>query len=148
MSEHGDAVVAWEALFRAQVSVMRYLNSEFPVGELSLNEYDVLFNLSQQPERRLRMRGLNEHLLITQPSVSRLVDRLAARALVEKVDDPADARGVIVHLTDDGFALFRKMAQGHMASIRTRVGGALSADELDTLTELCTRLRLHSAPAV
>ena len=54
MNDTTIAVAAWEALFRAQVSVMRYLNAEFPTGELSLNEYDVLFNLSQQPGRNLR----------------------------------------------------------------------------------------------
>ena len=36
------AVAAWEALFRAQVSVMRSLAASFPTDEISLNEYDVL----------------------------------------------------------------------------------------------------------
>ena len=145
MSDRDVAVTAWEALFRAQVSVMRYLNSEFPTGELSLNEYDVLFNLSRQPDRQTRMRGLTDHLLITQPSISRLVDRLAARKLVEKVDDPTDARGVIVRLTEQGYQTFRHVAHGHMGSIYDRVGGALTDDELRTLTVLCDKLRLPSA---
>ena len=142
MSDRNTAVAAWEALFRAQVSVMRYLNTEFPTGELSLNEYDVLFNLSRQPGGQTRMRGLTDHLLITQPSISRLVDRLAARGLVEKVHDPSDARGVIVRLTDKGFQTFRHVAHGHMGSISDRVGSALTDDELRTLTELCDKLRL------
>jgi DNA-binding MarR family transcriptional regulator len=145
VTDRNRAVTAWEALFRAQVSVMRYLNSEFPTGELSLNEYDVLFNLSRQPDRRTRIRGLTEHLLITQPSISRLVDRLASRGLVEKIDDPTDARGVIVALTDHGFESFRRVAQGHMGSIFDRVGTALTDDELDTLTVLCNKLRLGAA---
>ena len=78
MSDKATAVAAWEALFRAQVQVMRNLNAEFPGGEISFNEYDVCFNLSTQPGRRSRMRDLTGHLLLTQPSVSRLVDRLAA----------------------------------------------------------------------
>ncbi len=138
-------VTAWEALFRAQVSVMRYLSSEFPTGELSLNEYDVLFNLSRQPKRRTRIRGLTEHLLVTQPSISRMVDRLAARGFVEKIDDPTDARGVIVHLTDQGYDTFRSVALRHMVSIYDRVGTTLSNDELLTLTELCDKLRVGSA---
>ena len=142
MNDQAIAVTAWEALFRAQVSVMRYLGAEFPAGDLSLNEYDVLFNLSRQPERRLRLRDLNEHLLITQPSVSRMVDRLVARGLLAKTNDPADARGVNVSLTDAGYELFRRTARAHMASIQTRVGGALSTEELTTLAELCDKLRL------
>lgn len=142
MSDRMIAVGAWEALFRAQVSVMRFLNSDFPTDELSLNEYDVLFNLSRQPGRRTHLSSLNEHLLITQPSMSRLVDRLAARELVDKSEDPTDARRVIVELTDRGFDAFRRVARGHMNSIRQRVGSALSDDELLTLTELCDKLRL------
>ena len=142
MSKSTIAVSAWEALFRAQVSVMRYLQSDFPNGELSLNEYDVLFNLSRQPQRQLRLKDLNRHLLLTQPSVSRLVDRLAARGYVTKLHDPDDARGIIVRLSDAGFELFRTVARSHIESIATRVGGALTDEELTTLQALCDKLRL------
>ena len=142
MSDKATAVTAWEALFRAQVSVMRYLNAEFPTGELSLNEYDVLFNLSRQPGREVRMKELNRHLLLTQPSVSRLVDRLVSRGLLQKSHDQDDARGVNVALTLAGFELFRTVARSHIRSIAERVGGTLSTAELETLTKLCDRLRL------
>ena len=142
MSEKSLAVDAWESLFRAQVSVLRQLNAEFPTSELSLNEYDVLFNLSRQPERRLRIRDLNRHLLLTQPSVSRLVDRLVQRELVTKQGDPGDGRGTIVTITDAGFELFRKVAVVHAESIRRRVGGVLDADELRNLTAITEKLRL------
>lgn len=142
MSNKTTAVTAWEALFRAQVSVMRTLNSEFPAGEISLNEYDVIFNLSRQPGRSLRLRELNTHLLLTQPSVSRLVDRLTARGLLAKTNDPDDARGVNVAVTDSGFELFRRVARSHISSIAERIGDSLSNEELETLTDLCDRLRL------
>ena len=142
MSEKSLAVDAWEALFRAQVSVLRQLNSEFPSDQLSFNEYDVLFNLSRQPERKLRLRDLNRHLLLTQPSVSRLVDRLVERELVVKESDPGDGRGTIVCLTDKGTDLFRRVAVVHAESIRRRVGGALTPDELEQLTVLTDKLRL------
>jgi DNA-binding MarR family transcriptional regulator len=142
VSEKSLAVDAWEALFRAQVSVLRQLNLEFPTSELSLNEYDVLFNLSRQPGRTLRLRDLNKHLLLTQPSVSRLVDRLAERQLVSKASDPGDGRGTLVCLTDAGHALFRRVAVIHAESIRRRVGGALTPDELKQLTVLTDKLRL------
>jgi len=102
----------------------------------------VLFNLSRQPGRQLRMKELNRHLLLTQPSVSRLVDRLVSRGLLEKSHDQDDARGVNVALTLAGFELFRTVARSHIQSIAERVGGALSTAELETLTELCDRLRL------
>ena len=143
MSDKTAAVAAWEALFRAQVSVLRQLNAEFPDGDLSFNEYDVLFNLSRQPERQLRIRDLNTHLLLTQPSVSRLVDRLVAKQLVRKAPDPGDGRGTIVCLTDAGFEQFRRVAVTHAESIHRRMG-ALSNDDLKTLAALSDKLRLNS----
>ena len=141
-SEKATAVAAWEALFRAQVTVMRALNAEFPGGEISFNEYDVCFNLSTQPGRRCRMRELTGHLLLTQPSVSRLVERLSARGIVEKQPDPSDARGVIVALTPHGFDVYRSVAVEHARTIADQVGAGLDDAELRTLTELCTKLRL------
>ncbi len=144
MSDKSASVAAWEALFRAQVSVLRQLNAEFPTTELSLTEYDVLFNLTRQPERQLRIRDLNRHLLLTQPSVSRLVDRLVARGLVRKEHDPGDGRGTIVCLTDEGFDLFRRVAVTHAESIHKRVGSALTTDELNELARLTDKLRLNA----
>lgn len=141
-SDKATAVAAWEALFRAQVTVMRALNADFPGGEISFNEYDVCFNLSTQPGRRCRMRDLTGHLLLTQPSVSRLVERLASRGLVEKQPDPNDARGVVVALTARGFDVYRSVAVQHAQTIAEQVGAGLDDDELRTLTELCTKLRV------
>lgn len=141
MSDKAAAVHAWEALFRAQVSVLRQLNHEFPIVEISFTEYDVLFNLSRQPERQLRLRDLNKDLLLTQPSVSRLVDRLASRGLVAKKPEPGDGRGTIVSLTDAGFDLFRKVAVSHAESIQRRMA-VLPVDELHMLTQLADKLRV------
>ena len=143
MSTRASSVTAWEALFRAQVTVLGRLHADFPTGEISLNEYDVLFNLSRQPEHRLRIRDLNRHLLITQPSISRLVDRLAARGFVEKLEDPDDGRGTLVHLTTAGYDLFRRVAVKHSESIHHFMT-VLSDDELAQLTALTDRLR-HAA---
>jgi len=147
MSARATAVTAWEALFRAQVSVMRYLGTDFPIDDVTLNEYDVLFTLSRKPDRRLRLRELNRDMLLTQPSVSRLIDRLVARGLVAKLADPDDARGVIVELTDPGFELFRRAAVSHVRSINERVGSALTQEEMETLITLCDKLRFAEAPA-
>jgi DNA-binding MarR family transcriptional regulator len=135
------AIQAWESLFRAQVTILRELNREFPTDELSFNEYDVLFNLSKHEGRRLRIRDLNRHLLLTQPSVSRMVDRLVARGLVTKQSDPGDGRGTFVVLTDAGYSLFRRVAVVHAESITRHVGTALTTDQLRSMAKLTDALR-------
>ena len=141
MTDRAAAVAAWEALFRAQVAIMRSLAADFPSHEISFNEYDVMFNLSRAPGRRLRLRDLNRHVLLTQPSVSRLVDRLAVRGYVQKNADPTDGRGALIELTDAGYDLFRRVALQHMGTITDRIGDTLDTDELRQLTALCNRLR-------
>jgi DNA-binding MarR family transcriptional regulator len=146
VSERSTAVDAWEALYRAQVAVLRQLLSEFPHDEVSFTEYDVLFNLYRQPGHRLRIRDLNRHLLLTQPSVSRLLDRLAARGLVRKSSDPSDARGTIVTLTESGVDVFRRIGSQHGESIANRMS-VLDADELHELARLSDKLRAGAAPS-
>ncbi|MDP9026652.1 MAG: MarR family winged helix-turn-helix transcriptional regulator [Actinomycetota bacterium] len=146
MSERSEAVDAWEALYRAQVAVLRQLRDEFPDDGTSLTEYDVLFNLSRQTGRALRIRDLNRHLLLTQPSVSRLLDRLVSRGLVVKSGDPDDARGTVVTLTEEGFAEFRRVGTRHSRSIAQKMK-VLTSEELRDLTEIADKLRAGVPPS-
>lgn len=140
MSDRSAAVKAWEALYRAQVAVLRELRADFPDGGTSLTEYDVLFNLSRQSGRALRIHELTKHLLLTQPSVSRLLDRLVARGLVVKTGDPDDARGTVVTLTEAGLAEFHRVGARHSRSIARQMR-ALDPGELAELTVITDKLR-------
>lgn len=135
------AAEAWEALFRAQVAIMRRLEQDEIWGELSMREYDVLFQLSRAPAGALRLRELNEHILLSQPSLSRMVERLEARGLVVRQSVPDDARGVSVRLTEEGTELQREIGRRHVRTIERYVGGALDPGDLRALADLATRLR-------
>lgn len=140
MASTTTAVTAWESLFRAQVAVMRVLAAEFPTHLLTLNEYDVMFNLSRQPERSARLRDINDLVLISQPSVSRLVEKLTRRGLVAKCPDAHDGRGTIVRLTDEGYALYREVALLHVKVISRVMSAELDEADLSTLTALTERI--------
>lgn len=145
MSDRTDAVEAWESLYRAQVAVLRQLLTEFPADEVSFTEYDVIFNLYRQPGRALRIRDLNRHLLLSQPSVSRLLDRLVTRGLVVKRRDPDDARGTIAELTEHGAEVFRRVGSQHARSIIARMS-VLDAAEQHELARLADKLRADADP--
>lgn len=140
MTDRTSAVDAWESLYRAQVTVFRQLRAEFPAGEVTLTEYDVLFNLYRQPERRARIRDLTPQLLLSQPSVSRLIERLESRGLVDRSGDPSDARGTLVALTADGVEVFRRVGAQHSAWIAERMS-VLTPEELADLTRITRKLR-------
>ncbi|MGH3949008.1 MAG: MarR family winged helix-turn-helix transcriptional regulator [Pseudonocardiaceae bacterium] len=140
-----QAVHGWESLFRAQVAVLRRFRENFRTAEITFGEYDVLYNLTRFPGGRLRLRELNENILLTQPSLSRLVERMEAGGLVLRQRDPLDGRGTMVGLTDYGREVQRRVGREHAAAIVRYVGGALTEDELVTLGLLCEKLRAAQA---
>ncbi|WP_454083627.1 MarR family winged helix-turn-helix transcriptional regulator [Georgenia sp. Marseille-Q6866] len=120
---------------------MRRFEAGDDFAPLTSREYDVLFQLSLGEGRAMRMRDLTALILLSQPSLSRMVDRLSARGLLERRAAPGDARGVVVALTDEGLRLQREIGRHHVRSIRRYVGGALDEDELRTLQHLAHKLR-------
>ena len=72
---------AWEALLSAHAVLMKQFAAEDIWADVSMREYDVLYTLSKCPEP-VRLSELNRHVLLSQPALSRLVDRLADRGLV------------------------------------------------------------------
>lgn len=139
------AVEGWESLFRAQVTVLRRFRQNFRGAELSLGEYDVLYNLTRFPGNRLRLHELNQNILLTQPSLSRLVERMEQRGLVRRERDAEDRRGTVVVMTDKGAEMQRQAGRDHADAIARYVGGALTTDELQALRELCDKLRFAQA---
>ncbi|MEN0128202.1 MAG: MarR family winged helix-turn-helix transcriptional regulator [Brevundimonas sp.] len=136
-----EAALAWESLFRAQVALMRRFQSDDVWGPISVREYDVLFTLSTCEGHSARLRELAENSLLTQPSLSRLVERLEADGLVTRGPVHGDGRGVAVTLTPAGLELQREVGRRHARSIAHFVGGALDPDELASLRTLTDKLR-------
>ncbi|MBD7979343.1 MULTISPECIES: MarR family winged helix-turn-helix transcriptional regulator [Oerskovia] len=136
-----EAAETWESLFRTQVALMRRFQADDIWEELTMREYDVLFTLSTCPQGGTRLRDLNEYVLISQPSLSRMAERLEQRGLVERVPAPDDARGTIVRLTPEGARLQKEIGRKHVRTISAYVGGALDTDELATLKGLLDKLR-------
>lgn len=140
MTDRRLAVQAWESLFRAQHAVWEDLRADFDFSELSQAEYDVLLTVTRRRNMTARLRDVTSNMLISQPSVSRLVDRMVSRGLVTKCADPEDGRGALVTATDAGAALFRRLATAHGNTIADRMA-RLDDDELAQLEALTAKLR-------
>ena len=140
MTDRRLAIDAWESLFRAQHEVFGDISEDFHEDTLSQAEYDVLLTVTRAEEMTARLRDVTANMLISQPSVSRLVDRMVTRGLIEKCPDPEDGRGALIRATDDGARAFRAVATVHGRSIAQRMS-KLDDDELHTLHELTQKLR-------
>jgi DNA-binding MarR family transcriptional regulator len=131
---------AWESLLTAHAAMSRQLSAHRDIWEdISMKEYDVLYTLSKCPEP-VSLSELNRHVLLSQPAVSRMVDRLAGRGLIARSTDPDDRRGVRLSLTAPGRELQRRIGRQHARDVARAMTGALSNEELRQLTAICRKL--------
>lgn len=93
------------------------------------------------PPYTLSPSEMAERLVRTTGGMTKIVDRLERRGLVERVRDEVDRRSVQVHLTDDGRALSQKASAAY-TEMRKRVldlidrdGIAAINDHLDVILE-------------
>src|SRR5205085_10935667 len=119
---------AWEALLSAHAVLMKRFAAQDVFQDISMREYDVLYTLSKCREP-LRISELNRHVLLSQPALSRLVDRLAERGLIARQADPADGRGVRLALTGAGRELQRQVGRRHARGVARALTGALDRGE-------------------
>jgi DNA-binding MarR family transcriptional regulator len=130
---------AWEALLSAHARLMKQFAAGDIWQDLSMREYDVLYTLSKCREP-VRIGELHRHVLLSQPALSRMVDRLVERGFIERCPDPADGRGVRLSLTDAGRHKQHQIGRWHARSVASAVTAELSPDELRQLATICWKL--------
>ena len=135
---------AWEALFRAQATLSLAFERDGDWGDLLPREYGVLYALSSAPDG-LRMSEMCDDVLLTQAGISRLVSRLEKRGLVERADDPDDARAYRIRMTAAGADVQRRIGRSHARQVATAMTRTLDREQLRTLRELSTILVAGSA---
>lgn len=121
---------AWRAFLTAHARVTALLEAELLAErELPLSWYDVLVQLQEAPDHRLRMTELAGAVLLSKSGLTRLVDRMCDAGLVERWADPEDRRGRWVSLTEVGNARLKHAAQVHMRGVREHFTAHLSVDD-------------------
>jgi len=130
---------AWESLLTAHAALMKRYSAEPIWDEVSMREYDVLYTLSKH-DGPMRLYELGRGVLLSQPALSRLVERLGERGLVERAADPEDGRGVRLALTAAGAEQQRRTGRKHGAHVAREVGAALTETEMLQLEALTRKL--------
>ncbi|WP_344496808.1 MarR family winged helix-turn-helix transcriptional regulator [Streptomyces enissocaesilis] len=98
--------------------------------------YGLLVQLSQAPERRLRMTELAETAKITRSRLSHAVARLERNGWVRREECPSDRRGQNAVLTDEGYAVLEQTAPGHVATVRQAMFDRLTPEQVRQLGEI------------
>jgi DNA-binding MarR family transcriptional regulator len=116
---------------------------------LSLPDFDVLVQLTDAPDGRVRVNDLARTLSWERSRLSHHVTRMQCRVLVQREECADDGRGAFVVLTPEGRAAIERAAPGHVRSVRALVFDALDSEEVDALGAMVAKVlaRLEEDPA-
>jgi DNA-binding MarR family transcriptional regulator len=109
-------------------------------GRLPLTSYDVLIELYEAPEQRLRMAELARRVVLSRSGLTRLVDRLEAGGLLTRDRVGEDRRGAYAVLSKAGVEAMRGAWPTYERGIQRYFAAALSGDEIATLDRLLSRI--------
>jgi DNA-binding MarR family transcriptional regulator len=142
---HADA---WIGLLETHKRLTRTLEAELEAEHgLTLSALEALGRLAAAPGRCLRLSALAVECGLSLSRISRIMDSLQARGLVERRPVEDDARAVEGHLTDAGMEVVRRAQKAHFESVHRSFFEQLSAEEIATLASVFSRFAPRAADA-
>jgi DNA-binding MarR family transcriptional regulator len=132
---------AWRGLLRAHAALTKALDNQLEAGHgLPLMSYEVLMQLADADDHRMRMRDLASSVILSRSGLTRLVDRLEADGLLRRESCSDDARGAYAVLTDSGHEKLRAARATHLAGVRSMFLAHFDDEELDSLGDAWERV--------
>lgn len=132
---------AWRAFLEAHARTTELLARELKDREgIALPWYDVLVQLHEAEDHRLRMQELADRVLLSKSGLTRLIDRMERHHLVRRSACPSDRRGTFAELTPQGLAMLRQAAPTHLRGVREHFAELLNDEEAATLAALLGRI--------
>lgn len=132
----------WATFIRVSQAALAAVERDLKAAGLPpLAWYDVLLELRRAGSAGLRPFELQEHTLLAQYSVSRLVDRLVRTGYAARGPFPGDARGHVLQITGAGRALLKRMWPAYRRAIASHFGNKLTASDRRDLTRILQKLR-------
>jgi DNA-binding MarR family transcriptional regulator len=136
-----DEQRAWRTYLRMSTLLPAALNRQLQQDcGLTLPEYEVLVQLSEAPERRLRPFQVCEALNWEQSRLSHQLTRMERRGLVARQECQADGRGAFVELTTAGADAIGAAAPRHVAKVRGLVFDRLTGPQRAAFEEACSTI--------
>jgi DNA-binding MarR family transcriptional regulator len=126
---------------------LRILEDElFGRYELTAQQYNTLRLLRAARPGKVPTLALAAQLVSRAPDITRLLDRLCERGLIERERPAENRRTVQVGITEAGVTLLNEVAM-EVRACHERQLGHLTGEELSVLTELLRKARAPHEPA-
>jgi len=135
------ALAAWRSFLTTHATLIERIDRDLAAAEcVPLSWYDVLIELLEAPERRLRMSDLASRVVLSRSTLTHLVERLEREGLVRRERSDSDRRGAYAVLTDAGRAAMRKAWPIYAHGIAEYFAQHMRADEIASLTSALERV--------
>ncbi|MGS2590485.1 MarR family winged helix-turn-helix transcriptional regulator [Streptomyces hebeiensis] len=134
---------AWRTHLDVNKLLTHQLEKDLQPFGLTMNDYEILVNLSESAERRMRMSDLAATTLQSKSRLSHQITRMETAGLVRRENCESDRRGLYAVLTDQGMETMQKVAPHHVESVRKHFINLLTPQALADLRASLTPVAEH-----
>ncbi|MDJ0462295.1 MarR family transcriptional regulator [Streptomyces sp. H27-C3] len=134
---------AWRTYLDASRLLTYQLEKDLQPFGLTMNDYEILVNLSESDDRRMRMSDLAAATLQSKSRLSHQITRMEKAGLVRRENCESDRRGLYAVLTDQGGDTMKQVAPHHVESVRKHFIGLLPPEALAELSTSLTPVVEH-----
>jgi DNA-binding MarR family transcriptional regulator len=133
---------AWRSYIIASRRLLDALDSDLDGHDLSMADYEVLAQLSDAPERRMRMTELAQIAMLSKSRLSHRMKVMEKAGWVRREACPEDKRGSFAVMTEKGWRAIVKAAPDHVTSVRNRFVDNLTSKDQEELAKIFDRVTI------
>jgi len=133
-------MAAWRRYIVASRRLLEALDSDLAGHELSMPDYEILAQLSDAPDRRMRMSELADVAMLSRSRLSHRMKVMEKAGWVRREACPIDKRGFFAVMTPKGWKAIVAAAPDHVESVRGRFVDLLSKEDQKVLAEIFSRV--------
>jgi DNA-binding MarR family transcriptional regulator len=126
---------AWRATVNLSQLLLRQLDRDLSAHGLNGHDYEILVELSEAPDQRLRMTELADATSQSRSRLSHQISRMEKRGLVRRDECAGDKRGTFAVLTAEGTATIERVAPDHVEHVRRHFIDRLSPRQLEEIRD-------------
>ena len=134
---------AWRRYIIASRRLLEALDDDLAAHDISMSDYEVLAQLSEAPDRRMRMSELADVAMISRSRLSHRIKVMEKAGWVKREACPIDKRGYFAVMTPKGWKAIVAAAPDHVASVRERFLDALDKSDQKVLAEIFERVAMR-----
>ena len=127
---------AWRQYIVASRRLLEALDADLQAHDLSMSDYEILAQLSDAPERRMRMAELADIAMLSRSRLSHIIKVMEKAGWVIRQACPVDKRGSFAVMTPKGWKAIVSAAPDHVQSVRERFIDHLTKSDQSALADI------------